>query len=42
LWIILALDKLTDGFDISGVHLEDQEELPLGDVHFAFGLDKIV
>jgi len=27
---------LADGLDVFGVHLQDQQQLPLGHVHFAF------
>ena len=39
--VVLAGYELADGLDVSGVHLQDQQQLPFGDVHFAL-LDREV
>lgn len=33
--VVLASYELADGLDVSGVHLQDQQQLPFRDVHFA-------
>lgn len=34
--VLGATNELTDGLDVFSVHLKDQQQLPLGHMHFAF------